>query len=427
MIILQTTHTKDVQSHNPKSLKLKIVFAILFVANISYGQVFTQRSDFIEPRERAFSFVLNNKLITGCGVDANFDMNNQVWEYDILSQQWSPLNDFPTQPVRNCISMVINDTAYAGLGWDGTNAIGWYQYDAANDTWNEKSSICNAGSFAGTFSLNGKGYAVCGSGMLGEHNELWEYNPANDSWTQKASFPGAARDFPFADTVNGFAYAGMGDFFFSPPWFSDMYKYDVVADTWTSIAPIPVSSTGAIAEGGCFFSASFNEKLIIMSLDGITTTLLSDYNTIYVYDPTIDSWTLYENANPVGSRGTPIKGQIGSKAYFGAGDDFINGVQQDFWEMDLDALLTGLSEQNPGLANIKVYAANHKIFTTIPQSISELDKLSLEIYSVEGKLLATHCLQYQSIIDASDLNTGTYVYVIKSTGRNLKSGKIFLN
>lgn len=353
-------------------------------------------------------------------------MNNNVWEYDIATQQWNQLNDFPTIPVRNCISIVINDTAYAGLGWDGTNGIGWYQYNAGNDTWIQKNNVGNASSFSGTFSMNGKGYAVCGSGIAGEHNELWEYNPATDAWLQKANFPGAARDFPFADTVGGFAYAGMGDFFFAPPWFSDMYKYDPIADAWTVIAPIPVSSTGAIAEGGCSFSASYNGKLIIMSLDGIATSQLSDYNTIYVYDPTTDSWTLYENSNPIGSRGTPLKGQNGSKAYFGSGDDFINGVQDDFWEIDLASLLTALDEQNPGLANIKVYAANHKIYTSIPQEFFDKHILSLEIFSVDGKLKATHGLQCQQSINVSNLNTGNYVYLIKLGNRNLKSGKVFL-
>jgi N-acetylneuraminic acid mutarotase len=407
--------------------KLILLISIACIYQTCVAQVFTQKSDFIEPRHRAFSLILNNKLITGTGRDASGTMNNQVWEYDIATQQWNPLNDFPTNPVRNCISMVINDTAYAGFGRDGTNGIGWYQYNAGSDTWVQKNSGGNASSFSGTFSLNGKGYAVCGSGALGEHSELWEYNPATDAWLQKANFPGAARDFPFADTVGGFAYAGMGDFFFAPPWFSDMYKYDAIADTWTSIAPIPVSSTGAIAEGGCSFSASYNGKLIIMSLDGIKTTQLSDYNTIYVYDPSTDSWTLYENANPVGSRGTPLKGQNGSKAYFGCGDDFINGIKQDFWEVDLALFLTSIHEQNPGLENIEIYAAKNKIFAKIPPEVLVLQNLALEIYTIDGKLIATHCLQWEQSFDVSNLTTGNYVYVLKSEKRNLKSGKLLLN
>ncbi len=407
--------------------RLLLLIAMLCVTAMSFAQLFTQKSDFIEPRHRAFSFILNNKLITGTGRDANNVMNNNVWEYDIVTQQWNPLNDFPTVPVRNCISMVINDTAYAGFGRDDFNGIGWYQYDAINDSWIQKNSVCDAGQFSGTFSLNGKGYAVCGSGGVAEHNQLWEYNPATDAWLQKANFPGAARDFPFADTVGGFAYAGLGDFFFAPPFFSDMYKYDAVTDVWTAIAPIPVSSTGAIAEGGCSFSASYNGKLIIMSLDGITTSNLSDYNTIYVYDPPTDSWTLYENANPVGSRGTPLKGQNGSKAYFGSGDDFLNGIQQDFWEIDLASLLTGLSEQNPGLENIIVYAANKIIYANLPAEVFNYRNLSLELYTVDGKLIATHSLKGIRSIDVSKLATGNYVYLVKSDNRNLKSGKLYLN
>ena len=68
------------------------------MATLSVAQVFTQKSDFIEPRHRAFSFMLGNKFYTGTGRDANNIMNNNVYEYDVSADSWSQLNDFPTQP-----------------------------------------------------------------------------------------------------------------------------------------------------------------------------------------------------------------------------------------------------------------------------------------------------------------------------------------
>ena len=405
----------------------QFILVIICCYQTSIAQVLTQKSAFIEPRERAFSFMLGNKFYTGTGRDDNGVMNNHMYEYNVATDTWSQLNDFPTQPVRNGISMVINDTAYAGFAWDGTNNIGWYQYNVTSDTWTLKNSSGNASSFAGTFSINGKGYAACGSGLSGEHNELWEYDPALDLWTQKANFPGAARDFPFADTMGGFAFVGMGDFFFAPPFYSDMYKYDVGADTWSAIAPIPNSSTGAIAVGGCSFHASWNGKIILMGIWGISTSSLADYNTIYVYDPPSDSWTLYENSNPIGARGTALTAQNGSKAYYGAGDDFITGIKQDFWEVDLNAAMTAIENANPYLKDISVKLSSHNIYVKIPDELSIKGNIGMDLFSVDGKIVKQILLTGSDFINVNTLAAGAYVYMIKSNERTLKSGKVIVD
>lgn len=403
--------------------KLLLVFALLCSVNILPAQVFTQKSDFVDTRHRAFSFALGNKFYTGTGRDASSTMNNFFYEYDIATDTWTQLNDFPTVPVRNCISMAINDTAYAGLGWDGTNNIGWYQYDVTNDTWVQKNSMCNAGQFSGTFSLNGKGYSVCGSGTA-THNQLWEYDPSLDVWNQKANFPGVARDLVFADTANGYAYAGLGDGFFAAPFYTDIYKYNATTDTWTAISPIPNTPSGGVVQGGVFFHASYNGKIILMNLGQINTTDTSDYNSIFVYDAATDTWSFYYQANVTGSRAECLYAQTGSKAYVGAGwflTDFT-----DFWEMDLAALLTSLNEQAPGLDDIKVYVANHHIYANMPQENFDNESLKIDLYSIDGKLIFTHCLQYEHSIDVINLVAGAYVYVIKTGNRNLKSGKLML-
>lgn len=398
---------------------LLVTISALHISVLSAAQVFTQKTDFVDTRQRAFSFSVGGKFYTGTGRDASGTMNNFVYEYNPTSDVWTQLNDFPTNPARNCISMVINDTAYAGLGWDGTNAIGWYQYNVGNDTWIQKNSVCNAGQFSGTFSLNGKGYSVCGSGTT-THNQLWEYDPVIDVWNQKANFPGAARDLAFADTANGFAYAGLGDGFFAAPFFTDIYKYDAIADTWTAIAPIPNTPSGGVVQGGCFFHASYNGKIILMNIGQINTTDNGDYNSIYVYDAFNDTWSFYYQANISMLRAEAIYGQSGSKAYVGAGwftTDYTN-----FWEMDLAVLLTLAQEQTPGLDKIKVYSQTENLYVVIPKAIKE--KLEIELYSMDGKLISNFSFKGSSNFNMSSVTAGNYVYLIKSGSRNIKSGKI---
>ena len=236
--------------------KLSLLIAIICMYQTSMSQLLTQKADFIEPRLGPISFTLNSEVYSGTGFNSTFSMNNLMYKYQISTDTWLQLNNFPTI-LSNGISMVINDTAYAGFGYDGVGVSGWYQYNAGTDTWVVKNSASNAGLLSGTFVLNGKGYAACGNRVAsGDQNELWEYDPNIDTWTQKTSFPGAARNAAFADTVGGFAYVGLGEDINLSIAYADMYKYDPVLDVWTSIAPIPNSSTGVIAQGGCNFHAS---------------------------------------------------------------------------------------------------------------------------------------------------------------------------
>jgi N-acetylneuraminic acid mutarotase len=405
---------------------MKKTLLIGFILNLLHlhvkAQVFTQKTDFVDTRNRAFSFAVGNKFYTGTGRDASGVMNNFMYEYNPSTDVWTQLNDFPTAPVRNCISMVINDTAYAGFGWDGTNAIGWYQYDAGNDSWTVKNSLCNAGQFSGTFTLNGKGYSVCGSGAT-THNQLWEYDPVSDAWNQKANFPGAARDLVFADTANGYAFAGLGDGFFAAPFYTDIYKYDATTDTWTAITPIPNTPSGGVVQGGTFFHASYNGKIILMNLGQINTTDPDDYNSIFVYDAATDSWNFYYQANTSGLRAEGIYAQTGSKAYVGAGwftTDFT-----DFWEMDLAALLTSVEENNNFINSIKFYAGNNSICVVVPEEVKER-KLKASIYSADGKLMTGFDLEKTTVVSASSFAKAAYIYVVHDGNRNFKSGKLII-
>ena len=392
------------------------------------AQVFTQKADLPEPRYRAFSFAADGKLFTGCGRDESDVMNNAFWHYDPATDQWTQKADYPTAPARGGIAMVIDGIPYARSGWNGTATFtDWNRYDVIVDSWtlmNEPTG--DPGAYAGVFSLSGLGYAACGSGAVAEHNELWSYDPVADTWAQKADFPGDPRDFPFADTAGGFAFVGLGDFFLAPPFYTDMYKYDPIADSWTAIAPIPVSSSGAVAEGGCAFHASYNGKIILMNILEIQSSELADFATVYVYDPINDSWTLYENTNPLVIRETPVIGQVGSKVYFGAGKDADGVVYQDLWEVDLAALYTGLEEAQPGMNEVQVKVEGHMIHVSMPTTVMNGATATLQLYGMNGRLIGSAALQADTLIDASGLVRGAYVYTISSCDRVWRSGKVIV-
>lgn len=401
-----------------------VLSALVFTGAVS-AQQFTPKPPLLEARYRAISFAVGGKVYCGTGRLADFSMDNAMRVYDPITETWEARGTFPGVPRRGATSMVINGVAYAGLGWDGTNSFNdWNRYDPVTDTWTPMAAVtANVGSYQGVFSLNGKGYTVGGSGVSGEDNETWMYDPATDSWAQKAQFPGAARDFPFADTAGGFAYVGLGDLFLTPPFFADAYRYDPVADAWTAIAPIPVTPSGAQPNGACGFHASYNGRIIVMDLLGETAGP-DDSPFAYVYDPGTDSWTLYPDVYTPLPRETPVIAQVGSKVYFGGGSDFSN-IDDQFWEIDLAALFTGIAEQGLHYADARVVAVDGGFDVSVPQEVLNSGASAMTVYTPEGRRLRTAALRSTATrVDASGLANGAYVYTLATGDRVWRSGRV---
>ena len=99
--------------------------------------------------------------------------------------------------------------------------------------------------------LNNKLYTVGGfqvspAAMIGD---LWEFDPSQavgSRWTLKAGLP-VEHGYVPTTVIGGFIYTGGGTTTDGTTLFDsvDSYKYDPVADTWTSIADMP-RATGEI-------------------------------------------------------------------------------------------------------------------------------------------------------------------------------------
>jgi N-acetylneuraminic acid mutarotase len=76
------------------------------------------------------------------------------------------------------------------------------------------------------FALNGKGYVITGVTISSGDNykDFWQYDPALDQWVELEEFPGTARRYMSATTLNGFAYVGLGT---NGTNFKDFWRYDL--------------------------------------------------------------------------------------------------------------------------------------------------------------------------------------------------------
>lgn len=246
------------------------------------------------------------------------------------------------------------------------------------DSWTQKASFPGAvrsGAFG--VSLNGKGYVGLGrssyvTGIVC-YNDIWEYDPLTNSWAQKASFPGIARCFPFAFSINNSIYVGLGQdstmigtlndcWLFNPTtnqWLqknsftldtlmnrTDVFdgnygyllggtvvytsysnnfsKYDPLTDQWTSLVSFP----GIPVSNACSFFADNNIYLAggYNSLNSPITL-----NTFWEYNLSNGSWT--QKANTPGyPRVDAASFTICDKGYLGMGEsDSVPNMINDLW------------------------------------------------------------------------------------------------
>lgn len=237
---------------------------------------------------RAFStsFVVNGKAYV-IGGDQAFNPANclsDVWAYD-PSSGWTKKKDYPAGVTSSALVFVINNVAYVGGGVGPTGIFGdFYKYDDANDNWTKLNDLPNPaiGGIYGScsFSVNGKGYLVCGNHSngtsTGDVNFVYEYNPAGDSWTPKNNFPGAARTFGFSFVLGNTAYVG-GGATNATVTHKDFYQYDAALDKWTQLPNLPTQYGAWVA------SFVINGTGYIATGANVTPTNLVTSDSVYKY------------------------------------------------------------------------------------------------------------------------------------------------
>ena len=117
---------------------------------------------------------------------------------------WVNKSDFDGVARSEAVSFVINDTAYIGTGFDGTNRLNdLWEYDAVKNFWIQKADFPgSARSSAVAFAAAGKGYVDRFDG-INKLKDMWQYDPVANSWIQKNDFAGSARYDAVAFGIHG--------------------------------------------------------------------------------------------------------------------------------------------------------------------------------------------------------------------------------
>lgn len=247
---------------------------------------------------------------------------------------WTQKADIPGNPRQSAIGFSNGIKGYVAGGLDSLyhNVAGLvydcWEYDTLSNTWTQRqypdtSLLLNVV----TFSIGQNVFLALGYDTITNFakNNLWEFNPINGSWTQKADFPGQLRLNAAGFSIGSKGYLGTGQLSDSVNFgvFKDFWEYDTLLNTWTQKAdfgggPIYMAVGFSIGSKGYFGNGE----------DSLSNLL----NNFWEYDPITDHWNQIANFPGV-PRFTTIAFSIGNKGYAGTGCDFTY-YYDDFYEYD---------------------------------------------------------------------------------------------
>ena len=308
----------------------------------------------------------------------------------------------------------------------GVCAIGVAQVD----TWTRKADLPTPSQALSASVVNGKIYAIGGSGRVRRRSVVEAYDPAVDTWTRKPDMPTPRRRHN-TRVLDGKIYAIGGQDSDGNP-FSAMEVYDPSTDTWTRKADIPTLRHN--------FSISVVDGRIYVIGGSIPVdNEFRPLSTVEAYDPATDTCTRKSDMpTPRGFLSTSL---VNGKIYAIGGWDGINpistveayGPQTDIWTRKVDMptprsdLTTHVVNEkiyairgwdgNQWIPTVEAYAPQTDIWTrktpkpTVSGNFWPLDRsttvVNAEIYVIGG-LTTVGSLVSTSVVEAYDPETDTW-------------------
>jgi N-acetylneuraminic acid mutarotase len=250
---------------------------------------------------------------------------NGFYRYEPHANIWTTLASVPTGFYFAPAVYAANTNSIYVFG--GT--IGFFTafdntqiYNISTGTWSAGAPM-PAGRYAASaayYGANGKIYVIGGfDSNSNETDQTWEYDPVADSWdTSRADIPVG---------MAGAGYSIVGEFIYlAGGWgggsgSTNHYRYDIVNNTWASMAPVPVAiyapasaaigmQTYLVGGGHVLLGASNNEFTV--ALHSSLRMPSVSYDSTYIYDTLSNTWTTGPNTNSAHwfSGGTAIDRQL---------------------------------------------------------------------------------------------------------------------
>ncbi|MBV7531855.1 kelch repeat-containing protein [Chitinophaga sp. sic0106] len=244
-------------------------------------------------RSAAASFVIDNKAYVGTGYDGTNRLQD-FWVYDVDMNQWTQKASFPGTARNNASGFAAGGKGYVGIGYDGLNKLNdFYQYDPSANSWAKKANFAGTARYGAVgFSLtkSGSEYGFFATGYDGNWlKDNWRYDPTADSWTQVQSMNLGKRTDASVFVINNKAYVSMGTA--NSVNVTDFASYDADADNWTTLRSISNISDDSY-DDAYNFAGYAAAAFTIKGKGYIASGLKSGLSTaVWEYDPASDLWT----------------------------------------------------------------------------------------------------------------------------------------
>jgi N-acetylneuraminic acid mutarotase len=202
------------------------------------------------------------------------------------------------------------------------------------NSWVSKAPMPTARGYLGVAEVNGKIYAIGGSGPIGANEE---YDPETDTWTTKAPMPIPEQSFAIAAYQNKiYCIGGI------PTGSTGVSQvYDPATDSWETKAPMPTGRYGLqanVVDGKIYLIGGVNPNL------GYNKGV-QPLNVTEVYDPSSNTWS---TKAPMPNTNGYVSAVINNKIYIiGSGLNQIYNPKTNTW-----------SEGAPTPVNISAGGAN---------------------------------------------------------------------
>jgi len=227
------------------------------------------------------------------------------FEYDPAGNSWTTKSaTYPDNQVNNMACGVLADAGTPYIYCVGGSAAGAttaadrvFRYDPVADTITTVAApwpgALSGTTLPGGFSVfNNKLYILGGFTInAATVNTIWQFTPETPSWLQNIAVLPAARAYIPTTTIGNFIYAGGGSDWNGTTLVdtTDSFKYDPLADSISTIAPIP-RATGETR------ALNFNGQMLVMGGGRVSP---NPSNEVDIYNPGTNTWTTGSPVPPV--------------------------------------------------------------------------------------------------------------------------------
>ena len=208
------------------------------------GDLWTERAPFPgTPRIHFASFMLDQFLYLSGG--ATGDPSDpaahsiETWRYDMETDQWTRLNDFPGTARIRAAGFAANARGFllSGCHENDTMNMEVWEYQTGPDLWNRKNDLLNFDAMPydqfdlSAFGNGETGVMLCRSRPEYTTHDSWVFDPDSDSWTG-TGFPGTYDNSPAGSYIGDFLYLGPAGYM-EIAEYERIYTYDQQQNSWS--------------------------------------------------------------------------------------------------------------------------------------------------------------------------------------------------